>query len=153
LIHQDEINVAYILKLLAQLFNTKEDADDKETQKNSIITIINGQSQLRSKRELIEKFIDENLMKIDDSDALSDEFEKFWNDEKEKAFNEICDDENLDKDKVLKVVETYLYDQRQPLSDDIAKTLKVKPKLLERKKIIPRVLDKLMKFIERFADF
>jgi type I restriction enzyme R subunit len=155
LIHQDEINVAYILKLLAKLFDTGRDADDeeKETQKNNIITIINGQAQLRSKKELIEKFIDENLMKITDSDAIGDEFEKYWDEEKEKSFNEICEDENLHKEEVLKVVETYLYDQRPPLSADIAKTLKVKPKLLERKKIIPRVIEKLMEFIERFSDF
>ena len=37
--------------------------------------------------------------------------------------------------------------------NDIAKTLRVKPKLLERKKINPRVLEKLMEFIERFSDF
>jgi type I restriction enzyme R subunit len=151
LIHQDDINVAYILKLLAKYQEANN--EDKETQKNTILTIINGQAQLRSKRELIEKFIDENLLKIDDSDAISAEFEKFWDDEKEKAFNGICKEENLDKDKVLNVVETYLYDQRKPLDDDIAKTLQIKPKLLERKKIIPRVLNKLMGFIDKFADF
>jgi len=50
------------------------------------------------------------------------------------------------------VVETYLYDQRKPLADDIAKTLQSKPKLLERKKIIPRVLDKIMEHIEKFYE-
>ena len=115
--------------------------------------MINGQKQLRSKRELIEKFIDENLLNITDSDSISDEFEKFWDAEKEKAFNAICEEENLDKDAVVKVVETFLYEQRKPLADDIAKTLKVKPKLLERRKIIPRVLEKLIAFIDKFADF
>ena len=60
---------------------------------------------------------------------------------------------NLHKNEVLKVVETYLYDQRKPLAYDIAKTLQVKPKLLERKKVIPRVLEKLLEFIEKFTDF
>ena len=60
---------------------------------------------------------------------------------------------NLHKNEVLKVVETYLYDQRKPLASDIAKTLQVKPKLLERKKVIPRVLKKLLEFIEKFTDF
>ena len=151
LIHQDEINVTYILKLLAR-YKDAED-EEKEEQKKTIINMINGQKQLRSKRELIEKFIDENLLNITDSDSISDEFEKFWDAEKEKAFNAICEEENLDKDAVVKVVETFLYEQRKPLADDIAKTLKVKPKLLERRKIIPRVLEKLIAFIDKFADF
>jgi len=151
LIHKDEINVAYILKLLAR-YKEAED-EDKEEQKNTIITLINGQAQLRSKRELIEKFIDENLMTIDNSDAVSGEFKKFWDDEKEKALNGICENENLHRDKVQEIVDSYLYDQRKPLSDDIAKTLKIKLKLLERKKVIPRILNKLMEFIEQFTDF
>ncbi len=39
-----------------------------------------------------------------------------------------------------------------PLKDEIASTLKVKPKLLERKKVIPRVLDKIVSFVEKFYD-
>ena len=39
---------------------------------------------------------------------------------------------------------------RQASRDDIAKTLNVKPKLLERKKVVPRVLDKIMTFVDRF---
>ena len=50
------------------------------------------------------------------------------------------------------MVETYLYDQRKPLADDIAKTLQSKLKLLERKTIIPRVLDKIMEHIEKFYE-
>jgi len=59
----------------------------------------------------------------------------------------------LIRKEVKGVVETYLYDQRKPLSDDIAKTLQVKPKLLERKKIIPRVLERIMEHIEKFYEF
>ena len=41
---------------------------------NIIINIIAGQEHLRSKRELIEEFIDSHLMGI----AVDDEFERFW---------------------------------------------------------------------------
>jgi type I restriction enzyme R subunit len=53
---------------------------------------------------------------------------------------------------VRKIVDKYIYEQRVPLKDEIAGTLKVKPKLLERKKVIPRVLDKIVGFIEKFYD-
>jgi type I restriction enzyme R subunit len=49
------------------------------------------------------------------------------------------------------VIGTYLYNGRKPLNDDIVKTLQVKPKLLERKTIIPRVLNAIESFIEKFC--
>jgi type I restriction enzyme R subunit len=114
--------------------------------------VISGQTHLRSKKELIEKFINENMLHITDSDDIENEFEKFWEEEKEKAYDKLCSEENLDCDKVKQVVDTYIYEERVPLKDDVAKTLKVKPKLLERKKIVPRVLEKIVKFVDTFYD-
>jgi len=149
LIHKDEINVAYILRLLAQYRET--DTAKHAEYKKSIINIIAGQEHLRSKRELIEEFIDSHLMGIA-VDDIDDEFEKFWDAAKVGEFGTLCEDEGLVEAEVKAVVETYLYDQRKPLADDIAKTLQTKPKLLERKKIIPRVLDKIMEHIEKFYE-
>jgi type I restriction enzyme R subunit len=148
LIHKDEINVTYILKLLAQFKDSSE--QEQQTQRQNIVNIINGNAQLRSKRELIERFIDGHLMSISDVNTVDDAFEKFWDEEKIKAFDELCEEENLNKEEVKKVVDTYLYDERPPLGDDIANTLNVKPKLLERRKVVPRVLDKIMTFVDRF---
>ena len=148
LIHKDEIDVFYILNLLGIYKN----ADEKEKlkQKENINNIINGNASLRSKRELIEKFINENLMQIDDENSIDDEFDKFLDMEKMTAFKKLCEEENLKCEEVQKVVDTYLYDKRKPLNSDIVKTLNFKPKLLERKKVVPRVLEKIVKFIEMF---
>ena len=150
LIHKDEINVAYILMLLGKYKDVDE--KDRETHKNNILSIINSQVNLRSKKELIEKFIDENMQGITDSDNIENEFEKFWEEEKEKAYDTLCEEENLLCDEVRKVVDTYIYEERKPLKDDVAKTLKVKPKLLERQIIIPRVLNKIVQFVDKFYD-
>lgn len=151
LIHKDEINVTYILKLLSAYKET-EDEDIRTKQKENITNILNNNPQLRSKRELIERFINDNLLKIENNDDIEQEFEKFWDEEKEKAFNELCIEENLDNIELKKVIDTYLYDERIPLANDVAKTLKEKPKFLERKKIIPRVLDKIVGFVEKFYE-
>lgn len=148
LIHMDEINVSYILKLLGNYKNATE--EEKQKQKETIINTITGNAQLRSKRELIEKFINDHLLHIDDSDAIGNAFETFWNEEKLKAFDALCEEEKLIPEELKKVIETYIYDERIPLKDDVAKTLKVKPKLLERKTILPRVLDKIVLFVEKF---
>lgn len=147
LIHKDEINVSYILKLLARYKDIKE--SDRQAFRDNIINILNSNPQLRSKRELIEKFINENLSKVD-AEKIEEEFEKFWDEERVKEFDKICEEENLIKDEVKNLIDIYLYDERIPLSDDIVKTLQIKPKLLDRKKIVIRVLDRLMAFVEKF---
>ena len=111
--------------------------------------MLNNNPQLRSKRELIEKFINENLLKIDNSDDIEEEFDKFWDVEKEKAFEELCVVENLDNVEMKKVINTYIYDGRKPLANDVANTLKIKPEFLERRKIVPRILDKIIDFVDK----
>ena len=102
--------------------------------------------------KLIEQFIDDHLANINDIDRIEDAFDAFWQAEKEKAFTYLVSEENLIVHKAQEVIETYLYEQRPPLKEDIANTLSVKPKLLERKVVLPRVQDKLIGFVEQFYD-
>lgn len=55
LIHRDQINVAYIHTLLALLKETKK--SEREQQEKAIRDLLDRDVDLRSKRELIEKFI------------------------------------------------------------------------------------------------
>lgn len=150
LIHKDEINVLYILKLLGFLKNSGK--EEQELQRQNILNIINGNVQLRSKRELIERFIDENLIHIEDADTIEEAFETFWEQERVNAFAQLCTDEDLIFDETKKIVETYLYDEQKPFSDAVFGALNVKPKLLERKKVISQALDKIMAYVERFYE-
>jgi type I restriction enzyme R subunit len=81
LIHRDEINVAYIIRLLMKL-KSKTSAEASPTEQE-ILTLLNTEAHLRSKRELIEKFIRENLPVIEESEDVPQEFEKFWNAEQQ----------------------------------------------------------------------
>ncbi|MDD4507192.1 MAG: type I restriction endonuclease subunit R, partial [Sulfurospirillaceae bacterium] len=122
LIMTDEVNVAYILKLLGKYKNATQ--EEQQKQKEALIKTISGTVQLRSKRELIEKFINDHLMQLDDNDEIVNAFEAFWDEEKLKAFDMLCEEENLLSDELKKVIETYIYDERIPLKDDVAHTLK-----------------------------
>ncbi|QKF73001.1 type I restriction/modification system, restriction subunit [Aliarcobacter faecis] len=150
LIHKDEINVSYILKLLAKYSQSK--TKDKTKQKENINNLINSNPILRSKKELIDEFINSALSGID-IENIEDEFFKFIDVKKEKAFHILCEEEKLEIEKTKSLIENYLYDSRKPLSDDIVNILLVKPKLLERKKIIPRVLDRIVEFVDKFYNF
>ena len=148
LIHRDEINVSYILNLLSTLKNSP--VDEHEKQKKKIIEIISGQSDLRSKRELIEKFIDENLPHIEDSDNIPEEFEKFWDKERSEYIDRLVDEEKLDKGKLEKVIGDYLFTEKEPLRDDLINMLDKRPSLKERSSTSERLKNKIVDFVETY---
>lgn len=151
LIHRDEINVAYILRLLANLREAPE--GERETKKRQIIDIISGQVRLRSKRELIEKFIEENLLSIADSEEIPDQFALFWDREKERAFIEMCEAENLSPEKCRLVLDRYLYTSRPPLRDEALEMyLGKKPGVRERKPLGERIIARLKGFVDTFIE-
>lgn len=150
LIHRDEINVAYILKLLGKLLESKK--DEQEKQRKAIIDLLGGEVQLRSKRELIEKFINENLPEIKDVETIPEAFESFWDAEREKAFVELYKEEQLVPDLLRGAVENYLFTERAPLREDVVNIMENKPKLLERKPVAERVIEKIMAFVGAFYE-
>ena len=87
LIHRDEVNVAYILKLLAELKNAPK--KDQAKREKEIIDMVAGETELRSKKELIQKFIEKNLPNIKDDENIEDEFNRFWQKETKEAISDI----------------------------------------------------------------
>jgi type I restriction enzyme, R subunit len=151
LIHRDEINVAYIIQLLIKL-KSKAQKDVSQTEKE-IFNLLNTEAHLRSKRELIELFIKANLPTIEDTDDIPQEFEKFWNAEQQKAFNQLVKEENLSPEKTQTLIEDYLYAERVPLRDEILELLEgEQPTLLERKKTGDRILKKILGFVDVFIN-
>lgn len=148
LIHRDEINVAYILQLLANLKDASE--PEREKHRKAIVDLVSGEAQLRSKRELIEKFIHENMPEIEDAEQIPEAFDVFWKKEQQQAFDTLCEEEKLVPVKLQGVIENYLFTERKPLREDIVATLAAKPKIRERKTVVERVSDRIFDFVETF---
>ncbi|MCX6227567.1 MAG: type I restriction endonuclease subunit R [Bacteroidia bacterium] len=151
LIHRDEINVAYILNLLVNL-NKNLDPEEKQKRQKEIIDLVAGEVQLRSKRELIEKFVAENLPSLKPNDNVISEFENYWTENKQKAFDALCAEENMLPEQLEQIVRNYGFYNRLPKQQDIGNALSFKPKILERKTILQRVGDKIQDFINTFID-
>ncbi|TXJ23316.1 MAG: type I restriction endonuclease subunit R [Chitinophagaceae bacterium] len=151
LIHRDEINVAYIIQLLIRLKSqTQKDTSKAERE---IFNLLNTEATLRSKRELIEQFILENLPVITDTDAIAPAFDEFWNAEQQKAFSKIVEEEKLSAEKTEKLIEDYLFAEREPLRDEVLELIDgEKPSLLQRKKIGERILQRIRDFVETFIN-
>lgn len=151
LIHRDEINVSYILKLLAAFKDAK--MADKDKKHKEVLDLLAGEAHLRSKRELIEKFILENLPEIENTETIQQEFEKFWNEEQQKAFNTLIKEENLSSSKTQKLIEDYLFAERSPLRDEVLDLIEGdKPSVLQRKNIGDTILKKIINFVETFVN-
>jgi len=148
LIHRDEINVTYILNLLAKLKDASPQEADK--QRKAILDILAGEVNLRSKRELIERFIQENLPLIQDPEDIPTEFDSFWNKEKISAVKNLSKEENLDEDKLQDVIGNYLFTEKKPLRDEVISIMKERPKLKERATVSERITNKIIQFVETF---
>ncbi len=148
LIHRDEINVSYILKLLAKLKDSAQ--EDQDQQKKKIIDILTGDTQLRSKRELIEKFIQENLPLIEDSDNIPEAFESFWTIERMNALEKLGKEENLDTEKLESTIGKFMFSGKIPLRDEIVGMMNERPSLKERATVAERITNRILSFVETF---
>lgn len=150
LIHKDEINVTYIVQLLIKMKSEK--ASKREATKNTILNLIGSEVNLRSKKELIEKFINENLLHISDESDVTEEFEKFWEREQKQAFDKIIDAEELSPLETQKIIEQYMFSDKEPLRDEVLGLIVgPKPTLLQRKPRSEKILSKINGFINTFV--
>ena len=151
LIHRDEINVIYIIQLLIKLKAQAQKDTSKAEQE--IFNLLGTETSLRSKRELIERFILDILPVIEDPDEVEPAFDAFWSAEQQKAFKKLVSDENLSAEKTERLIEDYLFAEREPLRDQVLELIEGgKPSLLQRKTLGDRILAKIVGFVDTFID-
>ena len=143
--------MAYILKLLANL-KVEKDVVSAAKQKKAIMDTLAGDVSLRSKRELIEKFIEENLPHIENPDDVEDEFDQYWSDQKVLALSKICEEENLDREQFKALIDTYVYTEKEPIREDIFQCLDNRPSILAARSIGERIINKMKQYVEVFIE-
>ena len=157
LIQRDEINVAYILELLAELQRREQSGDKKERkqaqeQRQAIFDLLSKETQLRSKRELIEKFINDYMPGLSADQNIKQVFSEFWTEEKQAAIGQLCTAEGMAPEAVYQMLDTYQFTGKEPLRETVFAALDTKPKLLERKSVFDRIVDKLLSIVRTFED-
>lgn len=146
LVKQIEINIDYILILVTKYHDSH--CSDKET----LITIqksIDASPELRSKKALIENFIDG----INDVDDVMAEWHSYIAAEKEKQLNEIIAEEKLKADETKKFVDNAIADGEMRTSGtDIDKLMPPISRFgnTNREKKKQTIIEKLKAFFERF---
>ena len=149
LIKQVEVNIDYILLIVARYNNENK---DKDTIIEHVRKLINAGIELRSKRELIENFI--NQMNTSETD-VQEEFYKYVRKEKEKDLIKIIKDENLKEEETNDFMNScFEYGEIRTSGIDIDKILPPISRFskqgnkIEKKQI---VVEKLMSFFEKYS--
>lgn len=119
---------------------------------NSINNFMRSEVELRSKRELIEKFIAQNLPKIKNSSDVEIEFKDFWSREQASEARNICELNDISEAKFNRSIGVYLSSGRTPRDYEIADILEKKPSILQRSKIISKIKDSIINFLKTFVD-
>ena len=150
LISRDKINVSYIINLL---MNMKGKSEEEQTKtRKTIMDILDTETQLRSKKELIERFIADHFADMPASANVAEEFDTYWTEEKRKALVLLSEEEGLDPDGLEKVLGNYLFTEKTPMRDEIIEIMETRPSLRERSTVAERIIVRIRDFVETFID-
>ncbi|GHF01519.1 type I restriction endonuclease [Aliiroseovarius zhejiangensis] len=155
LIRRDNINVAYILALLASVVAEQqqaEDALDTAGKTKTILDLLGSEPRLRSKRELIEEFITAYLPTMKSAEKTNATFEEFWAEKREAAFQTICTEEKLDRNGFNGLLEAYQFSGKRPLTDEVIAIMTEAPGILQRKPSAERVVTRMVDLVETFDE-
>ena len=150
LIHRDEINVGYILALLQDLQAKSE--NEREKIITHIEKILETEIQLRSKKELLERFIAEHLPLVPQDGSLKETFDYFWDSERSKAIENLAESQGLKIDKLKNVIDEYMFTEIIPPPSQLIDIFDTQLKLKER---IPKrnlIAEKIKDFVSVYFD-
>ena len=146
---KDVIDFDYIIMLIAGLKNISSKAA-REKKTDEILKIFDRDVKLRKKKELIRKFIEENLPKIKKADDVEKEFAKFWASERSGSLKQIAKDEKIALNQFEHLIGEYVYTQRLPHEQDIVDLMPEAPRILERQGIVDRIKNAIENIVDVF---
>ena len=155
LLHSDIINVAYILELIAELDPYSNDYSEK---RQHIIDTMIKDAGMRGKAKLIDGFIRKNVdedkenfmsgrSKADGTSELEEHLNQYIVSERNKAVNDLADDEQISAEVLNIYIKEYDYLQKEQ-PEIIQKALKEKHLgLIKTRKALTRIMERLRNVI------
>ena len=149
LLRKDSINVAYIVSLIKNL-NSKESSFAKDVE--FISRTLESVPSLRNKRELLEKFIEENkaILTFDSKEDIESNLAEFLKKEKEKAIQDMINEEELKADVVGEIIYKCEFTERTADYSDIKDSFIKKPSILKLKPRIETIQHKIEDILDKF---
>lgn len=146
---RDLINFDYIIQLIAGLKNITSDmVRVKKTE--DILKVFDRDVNLRKKKDLVKKFIEENLPRVSRSEEVEAAFAEFWSSERSEKLRKLSETENITQEHIEALIGEYLYTDRLPTGEDIVERLSERPRLMEHVGVIKRVRDTIKDIVDIF---
>lgn len=146
LLRRDDINVEYILKLLKEL---QPNTPGFEKDKQFILNTMEKDIKLRSKIDLINKFIEENIVKPNENVNTEEKLEEYMDREKKTAINQLITSENLHQDKTKNLINEYEFSGKikpMEVANLFTEKLKLKDKRRKRQELKQEIMDLIDKY-------
>lgn len=152
LLAKDSINVNYILSLIKNLDN-KDVSFVKDVE--YILKTVDSIPNLKNKRELLEKFIEENrnIFSMDFKGDIEDRLVKFMKKKRNEAIEEMVAEEELIYGKVNEIVEKCEFTEKKPDFNEIKESFSGKVSVLKLNKKIQSIQERIEKILDRFNFF
>lgn len=152
LLAKDSINVNYILSLIKTLDN-KDVSFVKDVE--YILKTVDSIPNLKNKRELLEKFIEENrnIFSMDFKGDIEDRLVKFMRKKRNEAIEEMVAEEELIYGKVNEIVEKCEFTEKKPDFNEIKESFSGKVSVLKLNKKIQSIQERIEKILDRFNFF
>ena len=152
LLKKDSINVAYIVSLLKNLdSNQASFAKDVEF----ILKTMESSPILRNKKELLERFIQENreILTFESKEDIEDGLAEFLKKEKEKAIQDMIVEEELKAESVNNIIEKCEFTSRTANYGDIKDAFIKSPSTLKLNSRIKTIQHKIENILDKFNFF
>jgi type I restriction enzyme R subunit len=155
LLRKDKINVDYIINLLSDLDSNK---DNFEKAKQFILSQLDSTENLRSKKELIEEFIE--IYNFVPGNEIEKDLSEFLQNKKDEELHQYVSDNNLKEMVIMEVVSEYEYSDKidrneiKKAINKLEKDIDYKDgesKLKARRRKVSNIIDSLTGFIDKYT--
>ncbi|HHP8790868.1 type I restriction endonuclease subunit R [Acinetobacter baumannii] len=150
LVHNDRVNQDYIMALLGLIVTASNQAQ-KDQRRKELIDMLSNDAKMYNKKDLIEKFINEQLPKMITGQTVKQAFSTFWDAERAQAYEGFCRDEQLKKPEFDKVADNFNFTERLPLPHEIKELPIQKPPLLKRNRYFAELHSKTSELLSRYS--
>ena len=143
-----KVDVDYILDLLGKMVGS--DVEGKEKLKEKLLRQITNDIKQHSKRELIQRFIEEQLVHIDNPMSIADALEDFFANEREKALFKLSTEYAVQPEELSEVIDKYVWLGQEVPKDAMTDLLKGKHSYMQTRKLSTNLSEAVNDYAETY---
>ena len=137
-----------------EFLKSKEDEIEEEIKQKEVVETIEEKDTVKIESETKEELVSipvevpsEPQEKVVEKLVTDFDEEAFWTDAKNQALQVFAEAEVLKVEELKELVNEYLFSEKPPLRDNVAKTMVERPKLSDYKTVVSGLTDRIMAFV------